>query len=116
MVAALLINQSPHVIFHFGERCGYSKKPFPEADPKSAWNHGLLHSGLRGCLKMGARIFSSPVGVRRCRGLRRFWHRKSGESYESLIFKTASQRALSPNGIEDGEQVRFLCVVQVNCR
>ena len=47
MVAALLINQSSHVIFHFGERCGYSEKPFPEADPKSGWIHGVLHSGLR---------------------------------------------------------------------
>ena len=47
MVAALLIKQSPHVIFHFGERCGYAKKPFPEADPKSGWTHSVLHSGLR---------------------------------------------------------------------
>src|SRR6218665_1638322 len=47
MVSALLINQSPHVIFHFGECCGYSEKPFPDADPKSGWTHGALHSGLR---------------------------------------------------------------------
>jgi hypothetical protein len=46
MVAALLINQRPHVIFHFGESCGYSERPFPEADPKSGWTHEVLHSGL----------------------------------------------------------------------
>ena len=46
MVAALLINQRPHVIFHFGECCGYAERPFPEADPKSGWTHAVLHSGL----------------------------------------------------------------------
>lgn len=46
MVAALLINQRPHVIFHFGESRGYSERPFPEADPKSGWTHEVLHSGL----------------------------------------------------------------------
>lgn len=47
MVAALLINQRPHVIFHFGESCGYAEKPFPEPDPKSGWTHELIHSGLK---------------------------------------------------------------------
>ena len=46
MVAALLMNQRPYVIFHFGENCGYSERPFPEADPKSGWTHEVLHSGL----------------------------------------------------------------------
>ncbi len=46
-VAALVINQSPHVIFHFGECCGYSEKPFPDADPKSGWTHRVLYTGLK---------------------------------------------------------------------
>ena len=47
MVAALLINQLPHVMFHFGECCGYAKRPFPDVDPKSGWTHQVLHSGLQ---------------------------------------------------------------------
>jgi len=47
MAAALLINQRPHVIFHFGERCGYAEKPFPEPDSNSGWTHGIIHSSLR---------------------------------------------------------------------
>jgi hypothetical protein len=46
MVAALLINRRPHVIFHFGECCGYSERPFPEADPNSGWTHRILHPAL----------------------------------------------------------------------
>ncbi len=47
MVAALLINMRPHIIFHFGERIGYAQNPFPDADPKSGWIHNPLHSGLQ---------------------------------------------------------------------
>lgn len=37
--AALLINQVPHAVFKFDERCGYAKSPFPEADPSTGWTH-----------------------------------------------------------------------------
>ena len=39
MAAALLLNQRPHVVFHFGDRCGYADRPFPEPDPNSGWRH-----------------------------------------------------------------------------
>jgi hypothetical protein len=37
--SALLINQVPYAVFHFGERCGYAAAPFPDPDPKTGWVH-----------------------------------------------------------------------------
>lgn len=45
--AALLINQRPYAVFHFGRRCGYAASPFPEPDPKTGWAHGKLDESFR---------------------------------------------------------------------
>ena len=45
--AALLINQSPHAVFHFGQRCGYAQDPFPAADPRTGWRHSPIEPGLK---------------------------------------------------------------------
>ncbi len=37
--AALLINQVPHAVFNFDERCGYANSPFPGADSSTGWTH-----------------------------------------------------------------------------
>lgn len=46
-VAALLIDQKPHEIFHFGLRLGYGDDPFPDADPTSGWRHAPLESSIQ---------------------------------------------------------------------
>ena len=45
--AALLINQRPHAIFHFGRRCGYAADPFPDVDPTSGWTHAPMEPTLK---------------------------------------------------------------------
>jgi hypothetical protein len=45
--AALLINQRPHAVFHFGQRCGYAADPFPDADPRTGWRHARMESSLK---------------------------------------------------------------------
>lgn len=35
--AALLLNNSPHALFDFAEKIGYSIDEFPEADPRTGW-------------------------------------------------------------------------------
>jgi hypothetical protein len=37
--AALMINLVPHAVFHFVERCGYAKRPYPAPDPSTGWRH-----------------------------------------------------------------------------
>lgn len=46
--AALLVNRAPKAIFHFGERCGYARDPFPEPDVTTGWTHAPIHAGLIG--------------------------------------------------------------------
>lgn len=46
--AALLINQRPHAVFHFGQRCGYAQDPFPAADPRTGWRHARIESTIKG--------------------------------------------------------------------
>ncbi len=45
--AALLINDVPHAMFDFGEKCGYSKDEFPEAHPKTGWTRRGWKDELR---------------------------------------------------------------------
>lgn len=45
--AALIINQYPHAMFNFEERCGYSRDQFPEPDPKTGWIHKPWSDSLR---------------------------------------------------------------------
>lgn len=46
--AALLINLAPHAVFHFVERCGYAKDPYPKPDPASGWVHSSELMRTRG--------------------------------------------------------------------
>ena len=41
---ALLINDSPHAMFDFGKKVGYSVDEFPEPDPKSGWSRAPWNS------------------------------------------------------------------------
>ena len=46
--AALLINQRPYAVFHFGQRCGYAQEPFPAADPRTGWRHARMEPTIKG--------------------------------------------------------------------
>lgn len=43
----LLINNSPHAMFDFREKLGYSLDEFPEPDPKSGWRRVPWNSELK---------------------------------------------------------------------
>ena len=45
--SALLLEDVPHAMFDFAEKCGYSKDPFPEPSPESGWRHAPWHNDLR---------------------------------------------------------------------
>lgn len=45
--AALLFDQQPQAVFHFGRRCGYAADPFPKPDAKSSWNHSAMDLSIR---------------------------------------------------------------------
>ena len=44
--AALILNQSPHAMFDFINKCGYSKDQFPDPDPKTEWKHEAWDDSL----------------------------------------------------------------------
>jgi hypothetical protein len=67
---------------------------FPVTTQATAFT--LFH--LRVCLKIGARTFNPPVENGQCWEIRRFWHHESDESFESLIFKTASKKQFGESG------------------
>ncbi len=45
--AALLINDSPHAVFDFVSKAGYSRDEFPEPDPHSGWKRASWSEDLR---------------------------------------------------------------------
>jgi len=45
--AALLLNNSPHAMFDFVEKIGYSIDEYPEPDPKTEWKHAAWNSQLK---------------------------------------------------------------------
>jgi hypothetical protein len=45
--AALLINDSPHAMFDFDNKIGYSVDEFPEPDSKSGWSRAPWNSDLK---------------------------------------------------------------------
>jgi hypothetical protein len=42
-----MINLVPHAVFHFEQRCGYARAPFPAPDPSSGWIHSNELLGTR---------------------------------------------------------------------
>lgn len=45
--AALIINQYPHAVFDFHDKCGYSRHNFPDPDPATGWTHKPWDDRLR---------------------------------------------------------------------